>query len=90
MNRRQQIEQLLLAHPDGLTRPQIAQMLGVHRDTVYSALDKMPLAYIDRWTVIATGLHGQTKRWVPVYCLAEVPPDAPMPDFSPAHAKEFA
>jgi predicted DNA-binding transcriptional regulator YafY len=90
MNRRNQIDQLLLDHPDGLTRPEMAEMLGVDRDTIYSALSKLPLAYIDRWTVISTGANGQAKRWVPVYCRAEVPPDAPMPDLSPAHAKEFA
>lgn len=90
MNRRQQIEQLLLDHPDGLTRPQIAEMLGVDRDTVYAAMSKMHHLYIDRWTVVSTGLHGQAKRWVPVYCRAEIPPDAPKPDFSPAYAKEYA
>jgi hypothetical protein len=90
MNRRHQIDQLLIKHPDGLTRPQIGAMLGADRDTIYAAINKMPHLYIDRWTVISTGAKGQTKRWVPVYCRAEIPPDAPMPDFSPAYAKEYA
>ena len=28
------IEQLLLAHPDGLTQAQLARRLGVHRSTI--------------------------------------------------------
>jgi hypothetical protein len=89
-NRRQQIDQLLIDHPDGLTRPEMAALLGVDREAIYASMSKMHHLYIDRWTVISTGLNGRTKRWVPVYCRVEIPADAPMPDFSPAYAKEFA
>ena len=46
-----QIEQLLWAHPEGLTRAEIARRLGVNRSTItkYLAKDQLPKGiYEDR------------------------------------------
>jgi len=40
-NRLIQIEQLLLAHPEGLSKAEIASRLGVHRATIYRDLDDL-------------------------------------------------
>jgi len=45
-----QIEQLLWAHPEGLTQSQIAERLGVNRSTIWKYLDKdhlPPSIYVD-------------------------------------------
>ena len=39
-----QIEKLLWAHPEGLTRAEIARRLGVNRSTITKYLDARPIA----------------------------------------------
>jgi chromosome segregation and condensation protein ScpB len=78
---RAKIEALLKAHPDGLTRKQIADMLGIAKESVRSALSLMPHAYVDRWVAVQVMRH--VYQWAAVYVLADMPPDMPMPNRRP-------
>lgn len=61
----QQIEQVVLVHPEGLTRAELARRLGVHRSTISRDIDKLthqlPISedtrqrlYLDRHAYLAT------------------------------------
>jgi hypothetical protein len=73
-DRRAQVRGLLLAAPDGLTLPEIADLLIVDPSTVRYALRAMPDCYIDRWVKPARGCYS------PVWCAVSVPEHCPRPD----------
>jgi hypothetical protein len=78
---RAKIEALLKAHPDGLTRKQLADMLGIDKESVRSALSLMTHVYIDRW--VATPTRAGVLQWAAVFVLADIPPNMPRPDRRP-------
>jgi hypothetical protein len=85
VNRRKQIHELLAQHPDGLTRAEIMAALDMSSDQFNATTKTMPYVYIDRWA--AKRLHqpngGSRVKWVAVYCMTDLPPDAPMPERKP-------
>lgn len=85
VNRRAQILDLLLQHPYGMTRAEIIEITGMDGDGFAASIKRMPYIYIDRWR--AKRLHqpngGSRVKWVAVYCAADLPPNAPMPDRKP-------
>lgn len=81
-NRRKQIHDLLSKHPDGLTRHAIQETLNMSPDQFTNSVRKLPHVYIDRWQArqYRHSNNGIITRWVAVYCMVDVPPNAPMPD----------
>jgi predicted transcriptional regulator len=70
--RQQAIRRLLRQRPDGMTRTQLSEALGIHVANVSTALKAMPDVYVDRW---AKAVRGFEKVWCAVY----VPEDCPHP-----------
>lgn len=71
-----QIRSMLRAHPDGLTRRQIQDLVPGWTDkTIQSDLDSMPDAYIDRWQS-----SSSKYKYVAVWCIVTPPPNCPKPD----------
>lgn len=86
VNRRKQIHELLAQHPDGLTRSEITATLGITSDQFNATKKTMPYVYIDRWQAkkyVYKPFGGTRMMWVAVYCIADIPPDAPAPERSP-------
>lgn len=55
-----QIEQMLLAKPQGLNASEIAKRIGVHRSTIYRYMNSIPYVYLDdldgsRWKIDRNG-----------------------------------
>jgi len=71
--RQQAIRELLLKHPQGLTRQEISDTLNIHIANVKTAIKGMPDVFVDRWIL---GGHGQFQK---IYCAVYVPEDCPHP-----------
>jgi hypothetical protein len=71
--RQQAIRELLLKHPQGLTRQEISDTLNIHVANIKTAIKGMPDVFVDRWTM---GKQGQYKK---IYCVVYVPNDCPHP-----------
>jgi hypothetical protein len=85
-DRRGQITAMLRQHPDGLTKAELKRLSGMPDSSLTSSLPRTPYIYIDRWAPqrISTGSgDGYYFRWMPIYCLAEMPPDAEPPSHKP-------
>ena len=84
-NRRRQIHSILVKHPDGLTRSEIMAALEMSNDQFNATIKIMPYVYIDRWVARRYIQHfgGSRIKWVAVYCMADLPPNVPMPDWTP-------
>jgi len=70
----ERIRSLLRREDDGLTVNYIAEELGAPPKSIAKALERMPDAYIDRWT--------EAGHWSPhqaVWCVVAVPENCPMP-----------
>lgn len=85
VNRRKQIHTLLEKHPDGLTRAEILAALGMDGDQFNASRRLMPYVYIDRWQAkrVQQPRGGSFPKWVAVYCMVDLPPDAPKPERKP-------
>lgn len=83
VNRQQQLRELLKPHRLGLSEETVYRLMqetspAQRRRTVAEALRGMDDAYIARW------VHSPTRRkYVPVWVVADVPDDAPMPTLKP-------
>lgn len=78
LSKRDDIRQVLLAHPGGLSVDIIAEMVGMTSRGARGSLMGMPDAYIARWaTVIAR--DGRPVSHRAIWCVVEVPADAPHP-----------
>lgn len=71
--RQQAIRELLLKHPQGLTRQEISNTLNIHVANIKKAINGMPDVFVDRWIL---GGHGQYQK---IYCAVYVPEDCPHP-----------
>jgi hypothetical protein len=71
--RQQAIRELLLKHPQGLTRQEISDTLNIQIANVKTAIKGMPDVFVDRWTM---GHRGQYQK---IYCAVYVPEDCPHP-----------
>lgn len=71
--RQQAIRELLLKHPQGLTRQEISEATNIHIANVKTAIKGMPDVFVDRWIL---GGHGQYQK---IYCAVYVPEDCPHP-----------
>ena len=70
----ERIRSLLRREDDGLTVNYIAEELGAPPKSIAKALERMPDAYIDRWT--------EAGNWSPhqaVWCVVVPPENCPMP-----------
>jgi hypothetical protein len=85
VNRRKQLHELLAQHPDGLTRAEIRDALDMSSDQFNATKKTMPYVYIDRWVAkrVQQPRGGSFPKWVAVYCMVDLPPDAPIPDRKP-------
>jgi hypothetical protein len=70
----QAIVNLLQNRPDGLTTLDLAEQAELTYSAVYSVTKRHKLIFIDRWQPSRDG-----KSWVPVWCLAQIHDDAPIP-----------
>ena len=67
------VRQVLRDSSDGLTVKQIMDLSQVHTDSLSRILQKMPDAYIDRWS-------GPTKgQYSAVWCVVVPPENCPQP-----------
>lgn len=71
--RQQAIRELLLNHPQGLTRQEISDTLNINVSNVKTAINGMPDVFVDRWI---RGGHGQYQK---IFCAVYVPEDCPHP-----------
>lgn len=71
--RQQAIRELLLKHPQGLTRQEIGDTLNINVANVKTAINGMPDVFVDRWI---RGGHGQYQK---IFCAVYVPEDCPHP-----------
>lgn len=76
-SRHPQIRKLLLATPDGMTAPEIAEALGINNKEISQTMHAMPDSYIDRWQPPARGKRGRSAA---VWCVVVVPEDCPKPE----------
>ena len=81
--REAKVRQYLRAHPDGVTSGEVARHVGGKYTAAARMMRAMPDVYIDRWQVTERG----RLRYTPVYMLADVPEDAPMPSGPPTRTK---
>jgi hypothetical protein len=81
-NRRQQIIGLLKSYPDGLTLSQMARKLGCDNDAIRQSVLVIPSVYVDRWVAVRNPVNS-VIAWMRVYCIVDVPDDAPMPEREP-------
>lgn len=81
-NRRADIRQALLGAPDGMTVRELRNLLNVDRRVIDSAIHRMPDVYIDRWKAVRISQPNGGGRidWAAVYCLCDMPSDAPKPE----------
>ena len=70
---RPKVEEILKKHPDGVSTTDIAAQLGKDPRSIYKALKRTPLAYVDRW---ASPVRGQ---YVAIWVLMQMPEDCPHP-----------
>lgn len=68
--------QALKNSPDGLTAGELSKALAKEYRSIISGISGMPDVYVDRWQPA----RGGKARYIPVYMLADIPEDAPMPD----------
>lgn len=83
--RRLEVLELLLAHPDGLTRDEVRRQIGITADGFNLVFRATPHIYIDRWNAqrVPMGFGGYRVAWVPVYCAVPTLEDAPKPEWTP-------
>jgi len=70
------IRMLLQKYHDGLTLLDISQYLNMNYTNAGRSLEKMPDAYIDRWTPKVGKGRG---KWSAVWCVVVPPENCPMP-----------
>lgn len=70
----EKIRVLLTKEEDGLTANYIAEELNANSKSIARALERMPDAYIDRWTEA-----GYRSPHQAVWCVVAVPPNCPKP-----------
>ena len=71
------VRAVLRANPDGLTIKEINERLGASdRWSLRDTLQRMPDAYIDRWTK-EPATRG---RYAAVWCVVVPPPNCPPPE----------
>lgn len=70
-----QIRQLLLAEPDGLTASELVDKTGATVKSVRHSLSLMDDAYIDRWTPAGKRQVNYSAVW----CVVPIPEDCPHP-----------
>lgn len=71
--RQKRIRTILRSHPSGMTANEIAEITGMHRANIRTALRAMPDTYVDRWRL---GGRGQFEK---VWIAVPVPADCPHP-----------
>lgn len=64
----------LLVNIDGATTAELENALGIPEESLRSALESMPDAYIDRWQRAGRG------QFAAVWCVVEVPEHCPHPE----------
>lgn len=67
------VRKVLRDSEDGLTVRQIMDLSQVHTDSLSRILQKMPDAYIDRWTDCVRGQYSA------VWCVVVPPENCPQP-----------
>ena len=70
----QAIVDLLQNSPDGMTTLDLAEQAELTYSAVYSVTKRHKLIFIDRWQP-----SRDRRSWVPVWCIAKVHDDAPIP-----------
>jgi hypothetical protein len=70
------IRMLLQKYHDGLTLLDISNYLNMNYTNTGRSLEKMPDAYIDRWTSKVGKGRG---KWSAVWCVVVPPENCPMP-----------
>lgn len=75
------IRKILRGADEGLTVRQVANLIGVDSNSVYSALKAMPDAYIDRWDLSDGRVKG--SNWMAVWCVVTPPENCPHPARKP-------
>jgi hypothetical protein len=73
-SRHPEIRALLRQYPDGLTRPEVAERIGMDITAASNALKVMPDTYIDRWVKCESN-----GKYMAVYCIIVPPADCPHP-----------
>jgi predicted transcriptional regulator len=68
------VRALLREHPDGMTTPTLADILGKEHSSIWRALNTMPDAYIDRW------MEPRRGHFMAVWCVVVPPENCPRPD----------
>ena len=74
MSYAKKIRELLQANPDGMTVRELTAILGCQESYTRYVLHDMHEVYVDRWT------QADSCNLVQVFCLVEVPADAPRPE----------
>lgn len=77
------VHDLLARHPDGLTVPDMAEILQIRATSINNVVRRSHHIYIDRWEA-RQYQDGATAAWLAVHCLAVVPSDAPKPEMRPS------
>lgn len=75
---RDRLRAYLRAHPDGATPTELGAELACTTDAARRALGSMPDAYIRTWTR-SYNFGGRLDKFLPVWCVVPVPPNAPRP-----------
>jgi DNA-directed RNA polymerase specialized sigma24 family protein len=70
----ERIRAILRAEEDGCTIADIADRLNAPKNSVASALERMPDTYVDRWTEA-----GQQRPYEAIWCVVTPPEDCPKP-----------
>lgn len=80
------VHDLLARHPDGLTVPDMAEILQIRATNINAVVRRSERIYVDRWEAreYLRDDETSTAAWVAVYCLAVAPADAPKPEMRPS------
>ena len=77
------VHDLLARHPDGLTVPDMAEILQIRATNINNVVRRSERIYIDRWEARSYN-EGRNCSWLAVHCLAVAPSDAPKPEMRPS------
>lgn len=77
------VHDLLARHPDGLTVPDMAEILQIRATNINNIVRRSERIYVDRWEA-RQYQDGATAAWLAVHCLAVAPSDAPKPEMRPS------